>query len=232
MFLNYEYIIVGAGLYGSVMARKLHDAGKSVIVIDKRDHIGGNCYSKIDELTGIEYHVYGSHIFHTSSNLVIDFISKFTKFNNYKHKVFSKFVNTLYPMPVNLETINKYFNRCFTPPEAKAFIDELIAQDIKQPKYGSAYNEFELAAINRISVELYSAFIEEYTVKQWGCSTDMLPGDIIKRLPVRFNYDTNYFKDHFQGIPANEFTAVFNNLLLNSVPTMNNQAWGNNKLPC
>ncbi len=209
----YDYLVVGAGFYGSVIAERIaNDLGKSVLVIDQRDHTGGNCHSKIDAETGIEYHPYGTHIFHTSSQIVWDYITRFTEFNQYKHQVLTTYKNKVYQMPINLETINTYFNRNFRPSEAKEF----IKQQIEQEKF-TVPNNLEEKCISLIGRPLYEAFIKGYTMKQWGKDPRELPANIITRLPVRFNYDETYFNDAaWQGIPLQGYCSIFDRLLSSS----------------
>lgn len=205
-----DYLIVGAGFYGSVLAERIANVLKShVIVLDKREHIGGNCYSTTDEETGIEYHKYGTHIFHTSSEKVWNYITQFTEFNSYHHQVLTVHKNKVYQMPINLETINSYYNKNFSPAEAAAFIQqEIKKENIRVPK------NFEEQAVISIGRPLYEAFIKNYTRKQWGVNPKELPVSIIKRLPVRYNYTEDYFRDaRWQGIPLQGFTRIFENML-------------------
>ena len=211
--MDCDYLVVGAGFYGAVIAERLVNIDNAkVVVIDKRDHIGGNCYSKQDEETGIEYHVYGTHIFHTSSQKVWDYISQFTKFNSYYHQVLTIYQNKVYQMPINLETINSFYGITLKPYEVRDFLDKEIAKsNILEPK------NFEEKAIALIGEPLYKAFIREYTLKQWGRDPKELPSSIIKRLPVRDNYNENYFHDaNWQGIPLNGYTEIFRKMLSSS----------------
>jgi len=206
----YDYLIVGAGFFGSVIAERIaNDLGSKVLVIDKRSHIGGNCYSEIDAETGIEVHTYGTHIFHTSSRKVWDYITKFTEFNSYHHQVLTTYKNKVYQMPINLETINSFYNLNLKPYEAKEFIkNEIKREGIVEPK------NLEEKAISLIGRPLYEAFIKGYTIKQWNKDPKELPPGIITRLPVRYNYSEDYFVDaRWQGIPLKGYTNVFNNLL-------------------
>lgn len=208
--MNCDYLIVGAGFYGSVLAERIANVLKShVVVLDKREHIGGNCYSTTDEETGIEYHKYGTHIFHTSSEKVWNYITQFTEFNSYHHQVLTVHKNKVYQMPINLETINSYYNKNFSPAEAAAFIQqEIKKENIRVPK------NFEEQAVISIGRPLYDAFIKNYTRKQWGVDPKELPVSIIKRLPVRYNYTEDYFRDaRWQGIPLQGFTHIFENML-------------------
>ncbi len=208
--MTYDYLIVGAGFFGSVMAERLaNDSGAKVLVIDKRPHIGGNCYSDFDQDTGIEVHKYGTHIFHTSSGKVWDYITKFTEFNSYHHQVLTTYKNKVYQMPINLETINSFYNLNLKPYEAKEFIrNEIAKEGIKEPK------NLEEKAISLIGRPLYEALIKGYTIKQWGMDPKELPISIITRLPVRYNYREDYFVDaKWQGLPCEGYTEVFKRLL-------------------
>lgn len=208
--MKYDYLIVGAGFFGSVVAERIaNDLGSKVLVIDKRSYIGGNCYSEIDAETGIEVHKYGTHIFHTSSRKAWEYIAKFTELNSYHHQVLTTYKNKIYQMPINLETINSFYDLNLKPYEAKEFIKNEIAKEgVKEPK------NLEEKAISLIGRPLYEAFIKEYTIKQWGKNPTELPPSIITRLPVRYNYTEDYFVDaRWQGIPLHGYTAVFQKLL-------------------
>ena len=208
--MNYDYLVVGSGLFGSVLAERIaNDMEAKVLVIEKRSHIGGNCFSKTDKATGIEYHQYGTHIFHTSSSKVWDYITRFTKFNSYHHQVLTTWQDKVYQMPFNLETINSFFNLNLNPIEAKIFLAKEISKEmISQPK------NLEEKAISLIGRSLYEAFIKGYSIKQWGKDPKELPASIISRIPVRFNYNENYFLDaKWQGVPLEGYTIIFDRLL-------------------
>ena len=159
-----DFLIVGSGLYGCVLAERIANIlKKKVIILEKRNHIGGNCYSEIDKSTSIEYHKYGTHIFHTSIPRVIEYIQNFTKFNSYRHQVLSKYKNKIFQMPINLETINSFYKKNFTPPQAELFIKNMSKKYLK-----SSYRNFEEKAKAQIGNELYEAFIKNYTQKQWN----------------------------------------------------------------
>jgi UDP-galactopyranose mutase len=204
--MNCDYLIVGAGLFGAVIAERIaSELGSKVLVIDKRPHIGGNCYSIDDEETGIEYHQYGTHIFHTSSAKVWEYITRFTEFNGYHHQVLTKYRDRVYQMPINLETINSYYDMCLTPQEAREF----IAKEIAKENYPKPAN-LEEVAISSIGRPLYEAFIKGYTIKQWNKDPKELPSTIISRLPIRYNYCEDYFVDsRWQGIPLEGYTRIF-----------------------
>jgi UDP-galactopyranose mutase len=209
MIKDYKYVIVGSGFYGSVIAERIaNDLKQNVLVIDKNPHIGGKCYSEVDKSTGIEYHKYGTHIFHTSNKVVWHYIQNFTEFNSYYHQVLTTHKNRVYQMPINLETINSYFNVNLKPFEVEKFMKKKCTQH-KNP---ASFEEF---ATNSIGLELYNAFIKGYTQKQWETDPRNLPAAIIKRLPVRSNYNESYFFDRWQGIPLNGYTAIFNKILTN-----------------
>ncbi|MDR1241572.1 MAG: UDP-galactopyranose mutase [Deltaproteobacteria bacterium] len=202
-------LIVGAGFFGSVLAERIaEDAGLPVTVIDRREHVGGNCWSEVDRSTGVEFHKYGSHIFHTSSEEVWKYVSRFTAFNEYRHVVWTTFQNRVYSMPINLGTINAYYGKNLSPSEAHAFIqEELGRENISQP------HNLEEKAVSLIGRPLYEAFIREYTIKQWSKEPVELPADIITRLPVRFSYNNRYFFDTYEGIPLEGYGKLFERLL-------------------
>jgi UDP-galactopyranose mutase len=207
--LDYDYILVGAGFYCSVIAERLaNDLNKKVLVIDKRDHIGGNCHSQIDPETQIEFHTYGTHIFHTSNKEVWNYLSRFTQFNSYYHQVLTTFNGKVYQMPINLETINSFYNVNLKPFE----VDEFLKKEIAKTKVENPQN-FEEEAINTIGKPLYDAFIKGYTMKQWETDPKNLPSHIFKRLPFRKNYSESYFFDTHQGIPLEGYTKIFERLL-------------------
>lgn len=199
--------IVGAGLSGAVIARELADAGYLVDVFDKRQHIGGNCYTARDLQTNIVVHTYGPHIFHTNNKFVWDYINRLGVFKPFTNRVKAVTKEQVFSLPINLLTINQFFNKLFTPAEAKKYIESISDKSIKEP------NSFEEQALAFIGCELYEAFFKFYTIKQWGISPAELPASILKRLPVRFNYDDNYFSHQYQGIPEDGYTPLFENLL-------------------
>lgn len=209
MFEGLKYLVVGAGFYGAVIAERIaNDLGEKVLVVDKRKHIAGNCYSNPESSTGIECHEYGSHIFHTSDERVWNYIKGFTTFNSYIHTVLTKSSGCVFQIPINLATINSYYSKSFNPSEARKFLKSKISdENIKNPK------NFEEKAISLIGRDLYSAFIKGYTLKQWETNPTNLPAETISRLPVRYNYNNRYFSDRYEGIPTNGYTHLFENLL-------------------
>ncbi|EEW0789989.1 UDP-galactopyranose mutase [Escherichia albertii] len=202
--------IVGAGLSGAVIARELANAGYIVDVFDKRQHIGGNCYTARDLQTNIMVHIYGPHIFHTNNKFVWDYINRLGIFKPFTNRVKAVTREQVFSLPINLLTINQFFNKLFTPAEAKKYIESISDKSIKEP------NTFEEQALAFIGRELYEAFFKSYTIKQWGILPAELPASILKRLPVRFNYDDNYFSHQYQGMPEDGYTPLFENLLNHS----------------
>lgn len=198
--------IVGAGFTGCVAARELAQAGHKCTVYESRAHIGGNCFTYLDDETGINIHKYGPHIFHTDNEKVWDYVRQFSAFEPFTNRVKSTYNGNVYSLPVNLHTINQYFKKCLSPSEAKDFISS-ISEKIDDPK------NFEEQAISMIGRDLYEAFFKGYTLKQWGVEPASLPASILKRLPVRFNYDDNYFNHKYQGMPTHGYTPIFEKLL-------------------
>jgi len=206
-----KYLVVGAGFFGAVIAERIaNDRGENVLVIDKRSHPGGNSFSETDPESGIEYHTYGSHIFHTKDTLVWEYINRFCRFNNYRHKVLTNYKGRVYQIPINLATINDYYGTSFTPAQARQFIAEEIARETFSTV---APANLEEKAVSRIGRPLYDAFVKGYTAKQWEMDPRTLPAAIITRLPMRFSYKTDYFDDPWQGIPLEGYGALFRNLL-------------------
>ncbi|NIY73772.1 UDP-galactopyranose mutase [Marivivens donghaensis] len=199
-------VMVGAGLSGAVIGRMLAEAGHKITVIDSRDHVGGNCHTQRDEDTGVMVHVYGPHIFHTDDEEVWNYVNSFTTFMPYKNRVKSTVDGQVYSLPVNLHTINQFFGQALRPDEARDFIKSK-AEDIAEPQ------NFEEQALAFVGSDLYKAFFKGYTEKQWGCSPTELPASILKRLPLRFNYDDNYFFHKFQGMPEDGYTPMIASIL-------------------
>jgi UDP-galactopyranose mutase len=203
---KYDYVIVGSGLFGCVFAEQARLAGKTCIVIERRNHIGGNCYSYEFEDTGINVHAYGTHIFHTNDRGIWNYVNRFTQFNHYQHRVLTTFDGKVYTMPINLGTINSFYDVSLRPFEVSEFLDAKKGV-IERPR------NLEEKAISLIGLDLYEAFIKGYTKKQWGCDPKELPASIITRLPVRESYNDLYFNDRYQGIPVGGYTPIFEGLL-------------------
>lgn len=197
-----DLLVVGSGFFGLTIAERAASAGKKVVVIDRRSHIGGNAYSEAEPETGIEVHRYGAHLFHTSNETVWEYVNRFTSFTNYEHKVYSNFQGEVYPLPINLGTINQFFRAAYGPDAARA----LIAEQAGEFDTKSAQN-LEEKGISLIGRPLYEAFIRDYTSKQWQTPTTELPAEIISRLPVRYTYDNRYFNDTHEGLPTDGYTA-------------------------
>lgn len=198
--------IVGAGFSGAVIARTLAESGISVVVYDERTHVAGNCHTERDSETGVMVHVYGPHIFHTSTQKVWDFIQRFDEFVPYINRVKAIHDGKVFTLPINLLTINNFFGKVMSPNEAKDFMLKL-GEDIEDPK------SFEDQALKFVGKDLYEAFFKGYTKKQWGLDPKELPASILKRLPVRFDYNDNYYASKYQGIPKNGYTYVVNKML-------------------
>ncbi len=208
-FESIDFLIVGCGFLGSVLAERLaNDLNQRVLIIDKRNHIGGNCYSEIEPITGIEYHKYGTHIFHTSNQKVWQYINKFTDFNSYFHQVLTTYHDKVYQMPINLETINSFYGINLKPYEVDGFLAKEISKEINIDK-----NNFEGKAISLIGRQLYEAFIKGYTLKQWQKEPSELPASLLSRLPFRKNYNESYYFSRWQGIPLNGYKNIFEKLL-------------------
>lgn len=194
--------IVGAGFSGAVIARKLAEAGFQVEVFDSRDHIGGNCHTERDAETNVMIHKYGPHIFHTDNEEVWNLVTSFGKFISYVNRVKAVTREEVFSLPINLHTINQFFKKTMAPKEAFAFIQSVANKSISEPQ------NFEEQALKFVGKEIYEAFFKGYTEKQWGMSPTKLPASILKRLPLRFNYDDNYFNHKFQGMPKEGYTAI------------------------
>ena len=202
---HYDYLIVGAGLYGAVCAREAVKAGKSVLVIDKRPNIAGNVYTQ--EVEGINVHVYGAHIFHTNNKTVWDYVNQFAEFNRFTNSPVANYKGELYSLPFNMYTFNKMWG-VVTPEEAEAKIaGQRAAAGITEPK------NLEEQAISLVGTDIYEKLVKGYTEKQWGRDCKDLPAFIIKRLPVRFTFDNNYFNALYQGIPMGGYTKMVANML-------------------
>ncbi len=203
--MRYDYLIVGAGLFGAVFAYEAKKAGKTCLVIDKRDHIAGNIYT--EQVEGINVHRYGAHIFHTSNREVWDYVNQFAEFNNYINSPMAVYKDELYNLPFNMNTFSKMWN-IRTPQEAMVKIEEQRAElHITEPK------NLEEQALSLAGRDVYEKLIKGYTEKQWGRPCTELPSFIIKRLPFRFIYDNNYFNDRYQGIPMGGYTQIVEKML-------------------
>lgn len=203
--MKYDYLVVGAGLYGAVFAYEAKKKGKTCLVIDRRDHIAGNIYC--ENIHDINVHKYGAHIFHTSDKKIWDYVNQFAEFNNYINSPIARYKNELYNLPFNMNTFSKMWN-IVTPQEAKDIIASQIADlNITEPK------NLEEQALSLVGRDVYEKLIKGYTEKQWGRDCKELPSFIIKRLPLRFVYDNNYFNDRFQGIPMGGYTKIVEKML-------------------
>ena len=203
--MKYDYLIVGAGLFGAVFARQAKDMGKTVLVIDKRPHIGGNIYT--ESIEGIQVHKYGAHIFHTNDKRAWNYVNRFAEFNRYTNSPMANYHGELYSLPFNMLTFNKMWG-VITPQEAKQKISEQREKSgITEPK------NLEEQAISLVGTDIYEKLVKGYTQKQWGRPCTELPAFIIKRLPVRFTYDNNYFNALYQGIPTEGYTAMIEKML-------------------
>lgn len=202
-----QYLIVGSGFSGSVVANILATTDCNITILEERNHIAGNSYTEKDFETGITIHKYGPHIFHTSNHKVWNYINQFSNFKPYTNRVKSVYKNNVYSLPINLHTINQFFGLALKPEEAKKFIEEKGDKSIVDP------TTFEEQALKFVGRELYHAFFYGYTKKQWGCEPRELPASILKRLPIRFNYDDNYYNDIYQGIPENGYTDIVEKML-------------------
>lgn len=214
--MKYDYLVVGAGLYGAVFAHEKAKQGKSVLVIDKREHVGGNIYT--ENRMGINVHMYGAHIFHTSDKEVWDYVNNFAEFNNYINSPVAVYKDELYNLPFNMNTFSKMWN-IKTPEEAKAIISKQANEEIERMKAEKGTDSFtadnlEEQALSLAGRDIYEKLVKGYTEKQWGRDCKELPAFIIKRLPMRYIYDNNYFNDRYQGIPIGGYTALIEKLLL------------------
>jgi UDP-galactopyranose mutase len=198
-----DLLVVGSGFFGLTVAeRAATELGLNVLVLDRRSHIGGNAYSEAEPVTGIEVHRYGAHLFHTSNATVWDYVNRFTRFTSYQHRVYTNHRGEVYPLPINLGTINQFFRSALGPVEAKALITEQAAEF-----HASGASNLEEKAIALIGRPLYEAFIRDYTAKQWQTDPRELPAEVISRLPVRYTYDNRYFNDTYEGLPVDGYTA-------------------------
>jgi UDP-galactopyranose mutase len=198
-----DLVVVGSGFFGLTIAERCAaELGLRVLVLERRHHLGGNAYSEKEPETGIEVHVYGAHLFHTSNEKVWEYVNRFTEFTKYQHRVFAKYQGQVYSFPMNLALINQFFGKSYTPDEARA----LITEQASEFKTAEAKN-LEEKAISLIGRPLYEAFVKGYTAKQWQTDPRELSPDIITRLPVRYNFDNRYFSDTYEGLPVDGYTA-------------------------
>ena len=204
--MKYKYLIVGSGLYGAICAHELTKKGYKCLVVEKRNHIGGNIYT--EEIEGINVHKYGAHIFHTSDKEVWDYMNKFADFNNYVNSPVARYKNELYNLPFNMNTFTKLWDDVFTPTQAMKRIEEE-----KKESYVECPKNLEEQALNLVGKTIFEKLVKGYTEKQWGKKCDELPSFIIKRLPVRFTFDNNYFNDRYQGIPVGGYTKIIEKML-------------------
>ena len=198
--------VIGAGFAGVVIARELAEHGYKVDVFDERRHVAGNCHTQRDEETGIMLHVYGPHIFHTNDENVWKYVNRYDEFIPFVNRVKTIYNDKVYSLPINLHTINSFFDKCLSPKEAAEFMAQ-IGEDIHNPQ------TFEEQALKFVGRDMYEAFFKGYTKKQWGVSPQELPASILKRLPIRFNYDDNYYSSKYQGIPRNGYTFIVEKIL-------------------
>ena len=202
-----KFAIIGAGFSGAILANELAKDGHDIHVFESRTHVGGNCYSERDVSTGIMVHKYGPHIFHTDNEKVWNYLNQFAEFFPYINRVKTTYLGQVYSLPINLHTINQFFKKTLSPDEAIDFINSIADKTIKNPE------NFEEQALSFIGKDLYEAFFKGYTIKQWGMDPSKLPASILKRLPVRFDYNDNYFSHKYQGMPKEGYTPIFDRLL-------------------
>ena len=204
---NLNIGFAGAGFSCAVISRQLAEAGFKCHIYEKRDHLAGNCHTERCEETGVMIHKYGPHIFHTDDEEVWNYVNRFSSFKHYINRVKATVKGEVYSLPINLHTINQFFKKNFSPDEARLHIDKISRTDIDEPI------SFEDQALKFLGDDLYKAFFKGYTEKQWGVSPTEIPASILKRLPIRFNYDDNYFSHKFQGMPLNGYTALIESIL-------------------
>lgn len=205
-----KFLIVGAGFSGAVIGRELAQKQHQVVIIDQRSHVAGNCFTQRDTNTQVMEHVYGPHIFHTSDEDVWNYLNQHGEFQPYINRVKTTYQDQVYSLPINLHTINQFYKKAFNPTQAKKWISSIADSTIEDPQ------NFEEQALKFVGKDLYEAFFKGYTKKQWGCDPTELPASILKRLPVRFNYDDNYFSHKYQGIPMEGYTPIVESILNHS----------------
>lgn len=205
----YAVIVVGSGFFGLTVANQVaKELDTNVLIIEKRNHPGGNSWSETDPITGIEFHSYGSHLFHTNNPKVWNFVNQFSEFTSYRHRVLAKHKNDFFNIPINLQTISQFFGKSFNPTQARQYFGELAKESEPPP------SNFAEAAISTIGLPLYEAFFEGYTRKQWQIDPKLLPVETFKRIPVRFTYNPDYFDDVYQGLPKNGYSELIKNMLV------------------
>lgn len=202
-----KFAVAGAGFSGAVLARELAEHGHQVTIFEARSHVAGNCYTERDPETGVLVHVYGPHIFHTADKEVWAYVNRYSEFRPYTHRVKTTVGGQVYSMPVNLHTINQFFGKTMRPDEAREWVASLADSNISEPQ------NFEEQALHWIGPQLYEAFFKGYTEKQWGMSPTRLPASILKRLPLRFDYNDNYFSHPYQGMPVEGYTPIVEKIL-------------------
>jgi UDP-galactopyranose mutase len=203
MRIDHDLVVVGSGLFGLTVAERVAESlDKRVLVLDRRDHLGGNAWSEVEPTTGIEVHRYGAHLFHTSNERVWEYVNRFTSFTGYQHRVFSVYKDRVYPLPINLATICEYVGRHLSPDQARQW----VAENAAEVPPGTATN-LEEKAISLIGRPLYEAFVRGYTAKQWQTDPTELPPEVISRLPVRYTFDNRYFADSHEGLPVDGYAA-------------------------
>ena len=206
-----KYLVIGAGFSGAVIAERLSKNTQNyILIVDERNHIGGNCHTERDEETGIMVHKYGPHIFNTDNIEVWEYIQQFCEMMPFINRVKTVYKGKVYSLPINLHTINQFFDKNLNPEEAKVFINSIADNTIEEPQ------NFEEQAMKFIGKDLYKAFFYGYTKKQWGCEPTELPASILKRLPIRFNYNDNYYANQYQGIPKDGYSSAIENMLSSS----------------
>lgn len=206
--MSLRFLVIGSGFSGCVLANRLiNNLDCTIDIWDERSHLGGNCHTDRDAQTGIMLHQYGPHIFNTDKKEIWDYVNSFGEFRGYVHRVKAVSKGEVYPLPVNLFTINQFFKKSFSPQQAKEFLETVADKNISDPK------NFEEQALRFIGKDLYRAFFYGYTKKQWGCEPTELPASILKRIPVRFNYDDNYHNNQYTGIPVDGYTAVMQKMI-------------------
>jgi len=203
-----DLVVVGAGLFGLTVAERMANLGRRVVVMEKREHIGGNAYSSPDPVTGIEVHRYGSHLFHTSNERVWDYVRRFTDFTDYRHRVYTNHRGEVYPMPINLGTINQFFRAAYSPEQAREVIREQASE-----LEGCEPTNLDEKGVSLVGRPLYEAFVRGYTAKQWQTDPRDLPASVIARLPVRYTYENRYFSDLYEGLPSQGYAAWFERMV-------------------